>query len=471
METGYDIIFFWVARMMMGIHFLGEPPFETVYLHGMVKDRRREDVQDEGERRRSARRDRRDRRRRAPLRAHPRDLPGNDQKFSQEKLENARNFANKLWNATRYVVGARPATIPADSERRLPVEAHLGPAERWLLSRAAGTIEAVDGAMAGYAFGEVTRLLYEAIWSEFCDWGLELAKVRLADESLPAEDREATWWALVESLDALLRLLHPFLPFLTEAIWAATPHGAADPELLIVDDWPRTDAWDAARDAAAEAAVDGIRNLVTEVRNARSTARIAPSEWRAADVHVPAELGATFDALVPSIGGLPGSVRSSATCRARRSRGSWPGSLAVIAVISGIRGGWRDRRRRRAAERARPARARRSGGLRAARARLANEAQAKAPPAVVRRQGPRGRVGRAGRHRAAPGPVATPATASALDGAAGDAPTSSAGARRRRAAAPSMNAALSELPLPAERVRQVRDEHGQRQVRRVRGAG
>ena len=106
------------------------------------------------------------------------------------KLEHARNFANKLWNATRFVVGARPATIPADAERRLPDARHLGPAERWLLSRAAATTAAVDAAMADLAFGEVTRLVYDAIWSEYCDWGLEFAKVRLADDRTAPDERE-----------------------------------------------------------------------------------------------------------------------------------------------------------------------------------------------------------------------------------------------------------------------------------------
>ena len=92
--------------------------------------------------------------------------------------------------------------------------------------------------MADFAFGEVTRLLYDAIWSEYCDWGLELAKVRLADDALDAATREATWWTLVEVLDTYLRLLHPVMPFVTEALWATLPHRATDPELLIVARWP-----------------------------------------------------------------------------------------------------------------------------------------------------------------------------------------------------------------------------------------
>ncbi|HUG29799.1 MAG TPA: valine--tRNA ligase, partial [Candidatus Limnocylindria bacterium] len=189
METGYDIIFFWVARMMMlGLQLTDVEPFHTVYLSGLIRDPEGHKmsktkgnvvdplgaIDDSGA----------DALRFAVIHGA---TPGNDQRFGAAKLEHARNFANKLWNATRYVAGARPPSIPADAERRLPADAHLGPVERWLLSRAAATVEAVDGAMADHAFGEVTRLVYDAIWSEYCDWGLELAKVRLADADQPAE--------------------------------------------------------------------------------------------------------------------------------------------------------------------------------------------------------------------------------------------------------------------------------------------
>ncbi|MEO8229184.1 MAG: class I tRNA ligase family protein, partial [Chloroflexota bacterium] len=387
METGYDIIFFWVARMMMlGIHFMDEPPFETVYLHGLVRtgggakmSKTAGNVVD-------------------PLEAIDEIgadalrfalihgiAPGADQKFTQEKLENARNFGNKLWNAARFVLGARPSSIPADAARRGPDLARLGPADRWLRSRMAATVSGVDEAMDGFAFGEATRLLYETTWNEFCDWGLELAKVRLADQALPEADREATWWALVEALDGLLRLLHPFLPFVTEAIWAATPHAADDPELLIVADWPDPGAWAAARDIAVEGEVDRVRALISEIRNARATARIAPGEGRPADVLVPADLAATFDALVPAIERLA-RVRPltrhadrAAFLGAERS-----GSLAVIAGDLEVRiaAGPADA----TAERTRLERelADAERQLNAAEARLANqEFLDKAPPTVV----------------------------------------------------------------------------------------
>ncbi len=302
METGYDIIFFWVARMMMlGLHFLDAPPFHTVYLHGMVRDtvgrkmsKTAGNVVD-------------------PLEAIEQigadalrfalingTSPGNDQKFSQERLEAARNFGNKLWNAARFIIGARPESIPAAAPRQAPDVSRLGPAERWIRSRMAAIAGAVDRAMSEYAFGEATRLLYEAVWSELCDWGLELAKVRLADRSLPPEVREATWWTLVEALDVDLRLLHPFLPFLTEAIWPALPHAPGDPELLIVASWPAADVA-ARRDEAAEAEVDLAIELVRAVRNARSEAHLEPAAWLPVDLVADPGAGRAIRALAPAI--------------------------------------------------------------------------------------------------------------------------------------------------------------------------
>ena len=278
METGYDIIFFWVARMMMlGLHLTDREPFHTIYLSGLIRD-------PEGKKMSKTKGNVID-----PLGVIDETgadalrfalihgaTPGQDQRFGPVKLENARNFANKLWNATRFVVGKRPASIAADAERRLPDERHLGPAERWLRSRAAATVAEVDAAMADFQFGEVTRILYDAIWSEYCDWGVELAKVRLADESLGADVHEATWWTLVEVLDTYLRLLHPVMPFVTEALWAALPHRAGDPDLLIVARWPGAGE----RDEAAEAEVDAVLGLIGG--SAQRARRGAPGAGRLA---------------------------------------------------------------------------------------------------------------------------------------------------------------------------------------------
>jgi valyl-tRNA synthetase len=299
METGYDILFFWVARMMMlGIELTGREPFHTVYLSGLVRDPYGqkmsktkgnvvdplETISDTGA----------DALRFALIH---RSTPGIDQRFGRTKLEDARNFANKLWNATRFVVGARPGTIPADGERRLPDPGRLGPAERWILSRLSATTSEVDRSLGDYAFGEYTRILYDGIWSEFCDWGLELAKVRLADEALQPEEREATWWALVEAIDSYLRLLHPVMPFVTEALWAALPHRASDPAMLIVARWPAAGP----RDLQIEDDVGAIVELVRGIRNARAEARIPPSTWLPVDVAIDARLGITFESLRPAV--------------------------------------------------------------------------------------------------------------------------------------------------------------------------
>ena len=390
METGYDIIFFWVARMMMlGLHLTDREPFHTIYLSGLIRD-------PEGQKMSKTKGNVVD-----PLGVIDETgadalrfavihgtAAGQDQRFGRTKLENARNFANKLWNATRFVVGARPASIDAGAERRLPTAGDLGPAERWILSRASATVEAVDEAMADFAFGEVTRVLYDAIWNEFCDWGVELVKVRLADESLSAETREASWWALVEALDTYLRLLHPVMPFVTEALWEALPHRASDPELLIVARWPAPTG----RDERTEAEVGAILDLVRGLRNARAESRVEAATWLPTEVVVPPAMGPTFEALRPAVERLararPLDRRLS---REALGQGSGPtdGALTVIAgelEALAHRGADAADGSGRETERVRLERdlAEARGWLDGARQRLANEAfTSKAPANVV----------------------------------------------------------------------------------------
>jgi len=328
METGHDILFFWVARMMMlGIHLTDAPPFHTVYLSGLVRDER-------GQRMSKTKGNSVD-----PLEVM--DVagadalrfalihgatPGQDQKFGQQKLETGRNFANKLWNATRFVLGARPASIPEGAVRAAPDPASLGPIERWIRSRTAATIEATDRALETYQLAEVTRTLLEAIWSELCDWGVEMAKVRLSDANISDAEREATWWTLVEALDTYLRLLHPVMPFVTEALWGALPHAADDPELLIVARWPVAGT----RDDTEDGNVAAVLELIRAIRNARAEAGIEPSAWLPVDVrpiheHV-------------SWAGLEGAVERLARARPLRLAATdGPGgepSAAAIAVIT-----------------------------------------------------------------------------------------------------------------------------------------
>jgi valyl-tRNA synthetase len=338
METGYDIIFFWVARMMMlGIFLADDVPFGKVYLHGLVKDpygkrmsKTKGNVVDPLEAIDTAGADAL---RFALLNG---TSPGNDQKFSGERLEDGRNFANKLWNATRFVVGARPASIEAGAARRAPEPAELGVVERWLLSRAAATVATVDRAFEDDNYGEVTRLLYDAIWSEYCDWGLELAKVTLADEGHSPAAREATWWALVDALDTYLRLLHPVMPFVTEALWAALPRAANDADLLIVAAWPSADVdaarlRDSARDPALEAGVAQVLDLVRAIRNARANAGVAASAWLPLDVAVPEAIKPTFEALAPAIERLARARPLTLVADRAALDPSPAGSLGIVA--------------------------------------------------------------------------------------------------------------------------------------------
>jgi valyl-tRNA synthetase len=388
METAYDIIFFWVARMvMLGIELTGETPFETIVLSGLIRDpygRKMSKttgnvvdplgvIDETGA----------DALRFAVVHGA---TPGNDQRFSDQKLENARNFANKLWNATRFVVGARPATIPADAPRATPDPAHLGPGERWVRSRLAATTGEVDRALAEFTFAEVTRALYDGIWSEFCDWGLELAKIRLADLSLPAADREATWWTLVEALDGYLRLLHPVMPFVTEELWDALPHRATDPAMLIVARWPGVGE----RDLVVEGQVDALVELVRGIRNARSEAHVEPASWLPVGVALPVALGSAFEALRPAIERLARARPLERYLTREALHGAMSsGGLAVIAgdieakIAVGSGGG---ESADAGADRVRLERelAEAQSYLEAARARLANEAfTSKAPAAVI----------------------------------------------------------------------------------------
>jgi valyl-tRNA synthetase len=328
METGHDILFFWVARMMMlGLHLTDVEPFHTVYLSGLIRDER-------GQRMSKTKGNVVD-----PLVAMDEAgadalrfavihgaTPGQDQKFGPQKLETGRNFANKLWNATRFVLGARPESIAPNATRQAPSAADLGPAERWIRSRTAATVDAVDEAIAEYQLAEVTRALYDGVWSEFCDWGLELAKARLSDASLPAAVREATWWTLVESLDTFVRLLHPVMPFVTEALWAALPHAADDPELVIVASWPKA----AARDLAAESAVDGILDLVRRIRNARVEAGIPAAARLDARIAAPGEANALVVELLPQIERLA-RVRATVLDAETAKIDAAPGALSVVA--------------------------------------------------------------------------------------------------------------------------------------------
>jgi len=321
--------------------------------------------------------------------------PGLDQKFGPQKLEIGRTFANKLWNATRYVLGARPGSIAADAVREDPDTAGLGPAERWIRSRTAAAVSGVDQAIADYQLAEVTRTLLDGIWSEFCDWGLELAKVRLLDNTLGDVEREATWWTLVESLDRFLRLLHPVMPFVTEVLWAALPHRSEESALLITARWPDPGA----RDEALESDVAEVLDLIRAIRNARAEAGVDAAAWLPGVAIVPAgapetgthaEAGApegVFEALRPAIERLarirPLTVAVAGTAAAAAIDSPLPVLAGRLQVILDI--GRDDQAKGTARDRGRLERelAEAEALLEAARTRLANRQFIERAPAAI----------------------------------------------------------------------------------------
>ncbi len=252
---------------------------------------------------------------------------GADQRLGVTRLEGARNFANKLWNAARYVVNARPAEVEPGAELALPAPELLGPAEHWILERCATTIESVDRAYAEYQFGEVTRLLYDAIWSEYCDWYLEIAKSSLAADAT-ADRRAATWRTLSYVLDRYLRLLHPVMPHITEQIWGRMPHRTTDPELLISAPWPVAEA--EAVDRRLAGGVAQLIELVGQMRTTRAESGIAAGDWLPALIWLPE--GATRDAYTALEGAIGRLARVRPTLVAQRAAldGRAGGGLAVV---------------------------------------------------------------------------------------------------------------------------------------------
>jgi valyl-tRNA synthetase len=267
METAYDLIFFWVARMiMMGIEDAGDIPFHTIYFHGLIRD-------DKGEKMSKTRGNVVD----------PLDLleeygtdalrfalttgtsPGNDSRLTREKLEAGRNFANKLWNATRFVVRSLESSEVADKIERdsLLLE------DRWILSRLNRTVAAVTSLMDDFQFGEAQRQIYEFLWGEFCDWYIEFAKIRLSSSS------QSPVTVLVHVLEKSLRLLHPCMPFLTEELWQNLKKrvGWLEADSIMVAAYPEADK--AMIDTEAEDRIDAIIEIIRSIRNTRAQYRVA----------------------------------------------------------------------------------------------------------------------------------------------------------------------------------------------------
>ncbi|MFT4037562.1 MAG: valine--tRNA ligase, partial [Thermomicrobiales bacterium] len=296
METGYEIIFHWVSRMVFfGLEVMGELPFHTVYLHGTVRDiegakmsKTKGNVidptlvtQEYGA----------DALRFALI---TQSAPGNDLKLDLQKVEDARNFGNKLWNATRFAlrpIGEHEIEMAEDGPARPTGELAL--ADRWILSRLDATIEETDRLMAQFFFGEAGKAIREFLWSELADWYIEAAKVRLRGSP---EEQQAVAQTLAYTLERAIRLLHPSMPFITEALWQEMPHAG---ESVMIAPWPVAGA----RDLEAEAEFGALIETIRAIRNARTEAGIEPARWVAADVFA-GPLAPSFEAARRELGTL-----------------------------------------------------------------------------------------------------------------------------------------------------------------------
>jgi valyl-tRNA synthetase len=277
METGYDILFFWVARMVMtSLLFTNKVPFHTVYLHGLIRD-------EQGRKMSKSLGNAVD-----PVElmdAYGTDAlrftlltgstPGNDMNLSMSRVESSRNFTNKLWNAARFAIMSLER-VPREAEG----EAKPGLVDRWIRSRLAEVTDTANRLFEGYQFGEAGRQLYDFFWGEFADWYIEASKVAISAGGGAAL---AAGQTLVLVLDQVLRLLHPFIPFVTEEVWQNLKAACADrPELapaggweeaLIIARWP--EAGDK-RDKAAEADFGLVMELIRAIRNARAESGVEP---------------------------------------------------------------------------------------------------------------------------------------------------------------------------------------------------
>ena len=274
METGYDIIFFWVARMMMmGIENAGAAPFHTVYLHGLVLD-------PEGVKMSKTRGNVLD-----PLQLIDMygadalrfaltigNSPGNDQRLNEQKLESSRNFANKLWNAARFVMGnleGAGAGLEGWHSPALPTHRQ----DRWIMSRLNRIAAQVERFMQNYQFGEAQRTIHDFFWNEYADWYIEMAKIRLRSED---ERDDSPLPYLAYALERVLRMLHPFMPFVTEEIWQTlkerVPADPDAPDALIIAEYPAADS--AFYDDDAEDDIALVMETVRSIRNLRAEFRI-----------------------------------------------------------------------------------------------------------------------------------------------------------------------------------------------------
>ncbi|MCD6391504.1 MAG: valine--tRNA ligase [Dehalococcoidia bacterium] len=293
MVTGYDILFFWVARMiMMGLEDTGEIPFHTVYLNGLIRDESGEKM--------------------SKLRGNvinPAEAiskcgvdalrfalttgtsPGNDINLGTDKLESSRNFVNKLWNATRFILrslneeGLEAQTIPTLPEQPQRIE------DQWIDSQLNRLIKDVTELMEDFKFGEAEQQIYDFVWSKFCDWYVEIAKIRLRGQLTPSPLP-----FLVNTLEKSLRLLHPFMPFITEELWQNLKVRVLRPDItggrndnikmpasIMIAPYPLADERSFAPEA--ERVMDSAIEIIRSIRNARAQYKVKPGKWIEARIY------------------------------------------------------------------------------------------------------------------------------------------------------------------------------------------
>ena len=266
--TGYDIIFFWVARMIFsGLEWTGKPPFDTVLFHGIVRDAQGRkmskslgngidpliEIEKYGA---------------DALRftLATGNTPGNDMRYSTERVESSRNFANKLWNAARFVLMNLKDDEPAPY-----IPLNLALEDKWVLSKFNNVVKEVTENLDKFEIGLAVSKLYDFIWDIYCDWYIELAKVRL--NSGDEEKAKVARAVLVYVLSNTLKLLHPFMPFITEEIWQALPH---EGESIMISDWPVPE--DKLNFATEEAEFEKVMDIIRVVRNRRAEMNVPPSK-------------------------------------------------------------------------------------------------------------------------------------------------------------------------------------------------
>jgi len=294
METGYDILFFWVARMiMMGLENTGEIPFRTVYLHGLIRDK-------SGEKMSRSRLRGNAMNPAEPISKYGIDAlrfalsagstAGNDRSVDKGRLESGRNFVNKLWNVTRFVLQALDTETPeAEPGELLPQKVE----DKWIVSQLNRLVKDVNELMQDFRFGEAEQQIYDFVWSEFCDWYVEIAKIRLRSKAAPSPAP-----FLASTLERSLRLLHPFMPFVTEELWhmllqtrpgnlalraELVASNTSVPASLMIAPYPIAD--DRTFAPEAEQVMDSLIEIVRSIRNVRAEYGVVPGKWIEARVY------------------------------------------------------------------------------------------------------------------------------------------------------------------------------------------